>query len=194
MSVNLTINSNGPPVASGAVTVTIAPSANYEILGSKSNSVEIYNIGGPEPWVNVFRRVDPVGNTLAEGGDKGQFVVSRYYAYPTGPPPQSIPTPPPLPDFALGGTAREGLDYTATKQATLRVLPAIRSSMVYVDGYEVEITTLADSVYDGGEWVDFALISSGQSNVPSSDKGYISVTLPLSDAGTPPQHGQGGSS
>ena len=134
------------------------------------------------------------GNTLAEGGDKGQFVVSRYYAYPSGPPPQSIPTPPPLPDFALGGTARAGLDTTATKRATSVILPAIGSSMVYVDGYEVEITTLADSVYDGGEWVDFALISSGQSHVPSSDKGYISVTLPISDAGTPPQHGQGGSS
>ncbi len=150
-SVDLTPTVNASE-ASGAVTVTITPSANYEILGSPRNSVEIFSTGGPGPWINVFRRVDPVGNTLAEGGSKGQFVVSRYYAYPTGPPPQSIPTPPPLPGFALGGTAREGLDYTATKQATSRVVPPIASSMVLVDGYEVEITPLADGVYDNGEW------------------------------------------
>ena len=86
----------------------LTPSSNYEIMGSPSNTVEIYSTGGPGPWINVFRRVDPVGNTLNEGGSKGQFVVSRYYAYPNGPPPQSIPTPPPsiptpppFPDFAL---------------------------------------------------------------------------------------------
>ena len=188
VSVNLTMNTNGPPPTSGPVTVTITPSANYEIIGSPSNTVEIYSIGGPEPWINVFRRVDPVGNTLNEGGSKGQFVVSRYYAYPNGPPPQSIPTPPPLPDFALGGTARAGLDYIATKQATLRVLPAIASSMVFVDGYEVEITPLEDSAYDGGEWVDFALIPNEQSIVPVTEGSTPSfVTLPISDAGTPPQ-------
>ncbi len=135
----------------------------------------------------MFRRVDPVGNTLNEGGSKGQFVVSRYYAYPNGPPPQSIPTPPPFPDFALGGTARAGIDYTATKQATTVVLSPPGSSMVYVDGYEVEISPLEDNVYDNGEWVDFALIPNDQSIVPSSNNGPISVTLPISDAGTPPQ-------
>ena len=57
----------------------------------------------------MFRRVDPVGNTLIEGGDKGRFVVSRYFSYPTGQPPETIPTPPPFPDFALGGTARAGV-------------------------------------------------------------------------------------
>ena len=188
VSVNLTMNTNGPPPTSGPVTVTITPSSNYEIMGSPSNTVEIYSIGGPEPWINVFRRVDPVGNTLNEGGSKGQFVVSRYYAYPNGPPPQSIPTPPPLPDFALGGTARAGLDYIATKQATLRVLPAIASSMVFVDGYEVEITPLEDSAYDGGEWVDFALIPNEQSIVPVAEGSTPSfMTLPISDAGTPPK-------
>ena len=59
--------------------------------------------------------------------------------------------------------------------------------MVYIDGYEVEIAPLADSVYDNGEWVDFALIPNEQSIVPSSNNGPISVTLPISDTGTPPQ-------
>ena len=178
---------NNAPATSGAVTVTITPSSNYEIMGSPSNTVEIYSIGGPGPWINVFRRVDPAGNTLNEGGDKGRFVVSRYFSYPTGPPPQSIPPAPPLPGFALGGTARAGVDYTATKQATTVVLPPLGSSMVYIDGYEVEIAPLEDGAYDGGEWVDFALIPNEQSIVPSSSKGGISVTLPISDAGTPPK-------
>ena len=113
--------------------------------------------------------------------------MSRYFSYPTGQPPQTIPPPPPFPDFALGGTARVGLDYTATKQATTVVLPPLGSSMTFIDGYEVEISPLEDNVYDNGEWVDFALIPNDQSIVPSSNNGPISVTLPISDTGTPPK-------
>ena len=186
LSVNLTLNGSGP--LPGSAKLTRNPSSNYTIVGADSNTAAIYNVGDDSKWINVFRRVDPPGNTLNEGGDKGRFVVSRYFSYPTGQPPETIPPPPPFPDFALGGTAREGLDYTATKQATSQVVPPIASSMVFVDGYEVEITPLADSVYDGGEWVDFALIPpSNQSVVPSSSKGVISVTLPIFDVGTPPK-------
>ncbi len=114
------------------------------------------------PWINLFRRVDVENNLLAEGGAVGKFIVSRYYA--TGSP---MPPPAPLPDFALGGTAREGVDYTATKQATTVVLPAIASGMVFVSGYEVVINTLADDIYEnGGETVDFALIPNGESIYP----------------------------
>ncbi len=124
-------------------------------------------MGGPGPWINVFRQIDIPGNLLPEGGGTGRFVVSRYMTYPTGPPPQSIPTPPAIPDFVLGGTARQGVDYTATKQAPSVVLPPLGSSMIYVDGYEVLITTLADDIYEnGGENVDFALIPNGQNISP----------------------------
>ena len=64
--------------------------------------------------------MDVPNNLLAEGGAVGKFIVSRYYA--TASP---MPLAGPLPDFALGGTAREGVDYTATKQATSRVVPPI---------------------------------------------------------------------
>ena len=114
--------------------------------------------------------------------------MSRYFSYPTGQPPQTIPPPPPFPDFALGGTARAGLDYTATKQATTVVLSPPGSSMTFIDGYEVEITPLADSVYDSGEWVDFALIPNEQSIVPVAEGITPSfVTLPIFDEGTPPK-------
>ena len=168
--------------------MTLNPSSNYTIVGADSNTVAIFDVGGDSKWINVFRRVDPVGNTLNEGGDKGRFVVSRYFSYPTSQPPETIPPPPPFPNFALGGTARAGLDYTATKQATTVVLSPPGSSMVYIDGYEVEIAPLADSVYDNGEWVDFALIPNEQIIVPVAEGSTPSfVTLPISDAGTPPQ-------
>ncbi len=185
LSVNLTLNGSGP--LPGSAKMTLNPSSQYTIMGADSNTVAIYDVGGDSKWINVFRRVDPVGNTLNEGGDKGRFVVSRYFSYPTGQPPETIPTPPPFPDFALGGTARQGVDYTATKQGTTVVLPPLGSSMTFIDGYEVEIAPLADGVYDSGEWVDFALIPNEQSIVPSSNNGPISVTLPIFDAGTPSQ-------
>ncbi len=80
LSVNLTLNGSGP--LPGSAKLTRNPSSNYTIVGADSNTAAIYNVGDDSKWINVFRRVDPVGNTLNEGGDKGRFVVSRYFSYP----------------------------------------------------------------------------------------------------------------
>ena len=92
LSVNLTLNGSGP--LPGSAKMTLNPSSQYTIMGADSNTVAIFDVGGDSKWINVFRRVDPVGNTLNEGGDKGRFVVSRYFRYPTG-------QPLPIPDFVL---------------------------------------------------------------------------------------------
>ena len=38
-------------------------------MGAYSNTVTIFDVGGDSKRINVFRRVDPAGNTLNEGGD-----------------------------------------------------------------------------------------------------------------------------
>ena len=78
VSVNLTPSSYESS-ASGSVTVTMTPSLDYEIIGTPSNTVQVIGLSGP--GANVFRRVDVSGGVLAEGGGKGQFVLSRYYNY-----------------------------------------------------------------------------------------------------------------
>ena len=83
LSVNLTLNGSGP--LPGSAKLTRNPSSNYTIVGADSNTAAIYNVGDDSKWINVFRRVDPVGNTLNEGGDKdGQplkEVVDRAAGY-----------------------------------------------------------------------------------------------------------------
>ncbi len=92
----------------------------------------------------MFRRVDVSGGVLAEGGGKGQLVVSRFFSY--------SPNPSPIYNFVFGDTcARIELDYSwhISRRESLELAEELRD-------VEVDRALLADGVAQGEDIIRLA--------------------------------------
>ncbi len=134
----------------GSHTLTAAYSGDANFNAAAGTAVQVVN----QNTVSVTA----LNNIAAESGSyNGQFSISR-----TGGDAQALTV-----SFALGGTATEGMDYTAIGGTA--VIPAGQDSVL------IDVKALADALYEGDETVILTLTPSVNYNIGTAASATVTI-------------------
>lgn len=132
------------------ITLSLNASPNYQTF-APSSTATMYLLDDEQPTVFVDANSTTTPPSITEGGTAGTFYISR-----TGSTTNALAV-----NFALSGTAVNGVDYTASS-STSATIPAGAS------GVDVTLTPTNDSVFEGTRTIILTLASGAYGRGPTA--------------------------